>query len=1520
MRDRFRNGLDKLETTAEAVAEMQAKLKKQEPVLITKSAEVETMMVDIKQRRVVANEKRVIVKKEEAEVNAKKDECQTMKSQAEADLGKALPALDEALAGMDKMRIQDLTEILGYTTPPAGAVLVMEAVCIMFGKRPKKKEDPQRKGRTIDDYWPQAQILLRDPRRLIAECKKYDKDSIPDATIKKIMKYIDNPNFKPSAVASSSSAVVDFCKWVRAMVKYHQVSKEIEPLRKKLAKATAELKVVEANLAKTKATLKEVEDTIQELETLYKTKNDEKLELQRLVEETKVKLDRANRLVGGLSGERTRWGEQVVIYSEKMKNVVGDVVLSSGSIAYLGAFTAEFRRSLWKQWVSHLDKCGIRHSKNVTFLDVLADEVEVRHWRGVGLPADNHSTENALYVKNARRWPLMIDPQSQANKWVRGMEKENGLDIIKLSDKDFLRTLENDIRFGRPVLLENVGEELDPALEPILQQQVFKQKGSGGLSIKLGDQTIPYNTNFRLYITTKLPNPVYAPELCVKVTLLNFAITQRGLEDQLLAKVVGKERIDLEEQKDQLVASNAKMKAELKSIEDEILRLLNESTDVLNDESLITTLQQSKETSKKIQQKVREAEETEKEIDVARNAYRPVALRAAVGFFAVDSLSLIDPMYQYSLQWFVNLFLQAIDTAPESDDIDERLKNLIEHLTSQLYATICAGLFEKHKLLFSFLLCLRVLGSERGELVEDEVRNLLAGSSSSTSGIGNPCKAWLTDASWHQLCALEEDIGGPFAGLSASFIAEDTRAEWKEIYDDPSPHEKAFPAAFSDSLSSFQRLLVIRCLRPDKLVNGIIMYVGDKMGEKYVDPPPFQLSKRYQDSSPTTPLLFILSTGADPRSDLDALAKDMRMSSKLRSISLGQGQGPAAKAMVEEGASRGQWVLLMNVHLATSWMVELERLVESMNENPSAVHRDFRLWLTSMPAKEFPVPVLQNSVKMTTEPPKGLRANMLRSFIGFDDEFLETACETKPKEFKKILYSLSLFHAIVQERRKYMPLGWNKFYEFTNGDLKVCIKQLQLLLSKYDEVPYLVMRYLFGEINYGGNVTDDWDRRCLMTIIQDYITDDVMKDGYRFSSESSIYVSPGVLGSQQEYLEIIRKLPLDPLPEAFGLHPNAEISCARSEAFSLLESMLIITPRGSTAAEEDEDEEGDEEQAEKAKKSSPDSRVLELAKGIIETLPPPFNMTQIKAKYPTIYEESMNTVIVQECMRYNSLTSVVRTSLDQLQKAIKGIVVMSGTLESVYNCLFNNQVPALWSAKAYPSLKPLSSWVKDLISRLRFIAGWVRDGVPHVLWISGFFFPQAFLTGTLQNYARKYHLPIDTIKFSFKVQDGGIPGENEDDSVVSTTKICDLSSPIDDAFIGRGNVIDGDDKLPRIPAGDGCYIRGLFLDGARWDYSKHILIDALPKELYSVMPRVQLIPCVKPEDDPEGESLGITQRKTDDGHHIYVCPVYKTLERAGVLTTTGHSSNFVLPIELPSDKDQSVWIKRGTALVCALDD
>lgn len=218
------------------------------------------------------------------------------------------------------------------------------------------------------------------------------------------------------------------------------------------------------------------------------------------------------------------------------------------------------------------------------------------------------------------------------------------------------------------------------------------------------------------------------------------------------------------------------------------------------------------------------------------------------------------------------------------------------------------------------------------------------------------------------------------------------------------------------------------------LVPAMSNFVIDKLGEYFVTPPAFDLGLIFKDSAPSIPLVFVLSPGADPLNSLEKYAETKKKT--VMKVSLGQGQGPKAEKMIQEGIKHGNWVVLQNCHLAVSWMGRLEKIAEELPlQKP---HREFRLWLTSYPSTTFPVAVLQNGVKMTNEPPMGLKANLIGSF-GTDPICNKTWFEssTLPKIFRKMLFGLCFFHAFIQERRQFGPLGWNIQYQFNESDLRI---------------------------------------------------------------------------------------------------------------------------------------------------------------------------------------------------------------------------------------------------------------------------------------------------------------------------------------------------------------------------------------------------------------------------------------------------------------------------------------------------
>ena len=422
--------------------------------------------------------------------------------------------------------------------------------------------------------------------------------------------------------------------------------------------------------------------------------------------------------------------------------------------------------------------------------------------------------------------------------------------------------------------------------------------------------------------------------------------------------------------------------------------------------------------------------------------------------------------------------------------------------------------------------------------------------------------------------------------------------------------------------------------------------------------------------------------------------------------------------------------------------------------------------------------------------------------------------------------------------------------------MRISVRQLKLFLETYSDVPIEALKYCTGEANYGGRVTDDKDRRCMAALLADPYSAEGIEPGYHFSPDG-VYRQPECDkgGHHGEYLAYIRNLPAAQSPQIFGLHENASITKDLKETRELFEATLSTQATSGGGG---------------AGGGSQDELLQKIAEDIAAKLPAEYDVDAAQAQYPVSYLESMNTVLVQELIRFNRLTAVVRTSLAQIQKAIKGLVVMNADLEALGQALLQGARPALWMKRSYPSLKPLGSYVSDLLARLAFFSAWLEKGAPDEFWLPGFFFTQAFLTGSMQNYARRNEIAIDQLGFEYECLKALPPGEGYRDA----------------------------------PA-EGVHVHGIFLEGARFSERAGLLAESEPKVLFVPMPTMWLRP----------------QRLADIADWPnYQCPLYKTSERKGTLSTTGHSTNFVMFLKLPSDQPVAHWVRRGVAALCQLDD
>nr|CCC47395.1 putative dynein heavy chain, fragment [Trypanosoma vivax Y486] len=1462
---KFAIGLEKLDHAQEDVTVLQEELAEKEVTLREKQEVNERMTNEIKDQK-TRNEKRKAeaLVMEEA-LNVQNEEIEKESAEAQEVLALAMPALEEAMEAVKHINSKSITELKSFAKPAASVVAVVRMVCIVKG---------------VPATWESGRTMMGQNdfiRSLI------DIDSLAPTLnqgkineINKILKEypVNSNDLKKVSLAASGLMI-----WVEAMKAYWNTAKEVLPKQARVRELQEAKTKAERQLCACQDEIEQLTVGLKVLEGKLEAGMEEARQLQQEKALMERRLNAARKLIDGFGSERIRWAEQKETLGDVRNRLVGDCLAGASFLSYLGAFTFNYRQEAMESlWLKDIRERNIPLSEDFAVQRLLTDEVSISQWASDGLPSDDLSVQNGILTtmstqplgrgRKAGRvsFPLCIDPQMQAVNWIKRQHKSNPrFECASFSDTDFLKRLEFAIQYGNPFLFEGVDEFIDPIIDSVLDPQFSND--SGQLVIRLGDKDVVWDPNFKLYLCTKLPNPEYAAEVFGKTMVINYGVTEDGLESQLLNYVVASERSDLQRQSEELVQTMAESRAQLKELEDTLIRELTLATgNILDNDELIATLENTKSSATEVQQKLEQAKETARVTEISRQEYRPAARRGAVLYFVISELSAINSMYEYSLSSFLHdVFGYSITKSDASFEIKDRLRNIIQALTYNLYCYVCMGIFERDKLMLSFQMAIRLLTQEN-RMVHGELEFFLRGCVLAGKDYPRNTVAWMSESQWNDLCKLAHTCE-VFSTLCDD-VAENSEVwrVWAEC-DRPEDPSSPLPCGYSERITEFQLLCLLRCFRHDRIYTAVTNFISrcELLGEQYVIPPILSYKDVLDKSSSTSPIVCIVSPGANPTDEIIKLATKEVGIQKLRPISLGQGQGEEAMKLVEVGVVRGHWVLLQNCHLLTNWMKELEKVIEKMNQTPP--QEEFRLWLTTEMSREFPMGILQRSLKVVNEPPNGLKMNMKNTLSKVTEDQLE-GCQHGA--FRPLVFALALFHAVVQERRKYGKIGWNVVYDFNETDFSVSMRLLDTYLTKAyqndDPIPWDTLRYLVGEVMYGGRVTDSMDRRIVKTYLEEYFGDflfDTFQSFHFYKSDEVDYclpadsTDPSKRVTLQQMMAHVESFPKDNTPEVFGLHPNAEAGYLRNAAEGMWASLIEMMPRsGKTAV---------------GGGTSREEVLLKLTEDILAQIPEPMDRKRImKKERDRAQEEGFSNlqptqvVLLQEIERWNRLVTVMVLSLKELQKALSGTIGMSSDLDDLATSLHNGQLPSSWARYAPATRKKLVRWLAHFHRRCSQYVEWATNGEPKCVWLSGLMVPESYISALVQVTCRRYKWPLDR------------------SSVVMT--------------VSRFQKPEDVQERPK----DGAYVCGLFIEGARWDANKRCLAPQVKKVLTSEMPVMEIIP---------------TELSKLKSVSVLKTPVYVTSNRrnaAGV--------GLVLEADLRTDAHTSLWTLESVALVLDSDE
>jgi dynein heavy chain len=766
-KEKYELGVIKLNETSTMVAELEASLK-------VSSVEVEKIKkVADEQAKTVGAEKE-IVDAEADKANTESAKCKIIAdnvaiemASVQADLDAALPAVEKAMAALDGLNVKDFQMLKALNSPPDA--VKMTFTCVLHLLSGVDTDVPvDKKGRlTAENPWKVAQKLMANPKKFLEGLNDFkaaiDEDRVKKENFGQIRETLAREDFNKETIGTKSAAAAGLCDWIINITVYYDVVVSVEPKKAKAALAKEELENANTKKAEMEKMVEELMAKLAILQADFQKAMDEKNKAEAEAARCAKRLDSANRLVNALGSESERWNNAIVQLGNDLDCVIGDVLLASSFVSYVGPFSKVFRERIMNDnFAKFFKDYNIPASPNPNPLLILTNDAQKAEWNTQKLPNDQVSTENGSILTSSDRYSLMIDPQLQGITWIREKEKNSSLETTRLSPDTMtqaIRILERSVERGNPVLIENLDNNIDASIAPIYARQIIK-RGRTSI-IKMGDKELTLDPKFNLYLHTKLSNPHYPPEVQAECTLINFTVTESGLEDQLLTLVVKKERPDLAAKKEELIAQQNEFKITLKKLEDGLLQQLAEATgDILENIELIESLERSKALSTEINIKVEIAKVTEVNINETSENYRPAGSRGALVFFMMNELPRVHSYYKFSLDSFIVVICRAIDIvaekmnpkkeekeepaegeeAPEeapAEDAEEeqaeemtprtlkvRVEALIESITYQGFNYIRRGTFERHKLIIATMLCFRI--NIRNNIInEKEVNSLI---------------------------------------------------------------------------------------------------------------------------------------------------------------------------------------------------------------------------------------------------------------------------------------------------------------------------------------------------------------------------------------------------------------------------------------------------------------------------------------------------------------------------------------------------------------------------------------------------------------------------------------------------------------------------------------------------------------------------------------------------------------------------------------------------------------------------
>ncbi|KAF9498186.1 dynein heavy chain protein 1 [Pleurotus eryngii] len=1328
-------GLDKLRDTVTQVEELRKSLALKRSQLQAKDAEANEKL-----KRMVADQQEAEQKKSasiqiQAALVEQDRHIEQRRAVVMADLADAEPAVLDAQSAVGNIKRQHLQEVRAMANPPEAVKLAMESVCTVLGHK-------------IDSWRTVQGIIRRDD--FIQRIVNFDTTNQMTRQVRDMMKkdFLSRPSFNFETVQRASRACGPLVKWVIAQVRFSEILDKVEPLRNEVQSLETQAETTKKQAAAIIQMIAELEAKIKTYKEEYALLISETQAIKSEMERVQSKVDRSMKLLESLSSERGRWESGSRTFDAEMSTIVGDVLLSAAFLAYGGFFDQHYREVMWQEWSNHLVEANVKFKPELSFTEYLSTADDRLSWQSKSLPSDNLTTENAIMLKRFNRYPLIIDPTGQATKFLLNEYKDRKITVTSFLDDAFLKVLESALRFGSPLLIQDV-EHLDPILNAVLNKEI--RRTGGRVLIRLGNQDIDFSPSFTMFLSTRDPSVEFSPDICSRVTFVNFTMTRSSLQSQSLDQVLKVERPDTERKRTDLMKVQGEFKLRLRTLEKLLLQALNESSgNILDDDKVIDTLETLKREAADITAKVEETEVVMKEVEQVTAEYLPLAQACSSVFFVLEQLNLVNHFYQFSLHFFLDVFDYVLHHNPNLknvSDYGQRRDILLNDLFLVLYRRTSRALLHRDQVMLAVLLAqVKLRGIEE---IGDELEFLLeSGEGVATTSNSSTQSNVLTTEQIHRLDNYAKH--SIFKPVQSHLIENED--DWLPFLSSTIP-ESCVPTPWSPGtpvMEAIRALLIIKCFRPDRLLQATANFVRVAFDLDLSAEASFDLGNMVTDEvPPTSPIALVSVTGYDASYKVENLIKNT--GSRSASVAMGSQEGfTLADQAIATASRQGTWVLLKNVHLAPSWLGQLEKKLQTLNPN-----RNFRLFITMEANPSIPVNILRQSRLIMNEPPPGIKANLVDSLRSIPSARLSQG----PAEKVRLYFLLAWFHAVIQERLRYAPLGWSKIYDFNDSDMSAAFGMIDTWLASVSKgraninpatIPWDALRSLIKQSVYGGRVDSEFDQRILDAFVDGLFT------ASAYDVDFALVPSLGrdeVLGipdgtKMEHFLTWVHGLPDREPPSWLSLPPTAErvIAIAQgNELLGKLRKMRMLT---------DDDDGATVSGPSKAESSQQPAwmrTLYERCREWLGVLPTKFNtLTSQNAES----QDPLYRLFAREGFIGRKLLDQVQKDLSDVTKVCQGDLKQTNHLRTLMSTLTKGTIPDHWRRYKVNKAMTASGWVSDFarrLSQLDTISG--LENLANVeVWLGGLFFPEAYITATRQAVAHRKRWSLETLHMRLDIE------------------------------------------------------------------------------------------------------------------------------------------------------------------------